>query len=140
MHCPVTKVNIPRFLGMIVAGYIFLFGFDYLVHQVWLMDLYVATESLWRPTESMEEYFPIMIARTILLVGVIGYIFTRIFEDNGVGEGLRFGLPMGLLLALMMASSYIWMPIPIDLAIGWAVSGLGTGLGLGIIFSLIYKK
>ena len=138
--CPISGINIPRFLAMIVVGYAFLFGFDYVVHHILLMDLYEQTESLWRPTESMGDYFPIMIARNILLIMVIGYIFTRNFEGKGIMEGIRFGLPMGVLLAVMMASSYIWMPIPTELALGWAASGLGMGLGFGIIFSLIYKK
>ena len=140
MHCPCTGINIPRFLAMVVAGYAFMFGFDYLVHHKLLMDLYTQTESLWRPMDSMDEFFPIMIARNILLIVAIGYIFTRNFEGKGIMEGVRFGVPMGVLLAIMMSSSYIWMPIPLELALGWAASGFGLGLGFGIIFSLVYKK
>ncbi|MEM7651457.1 MAG: hypothetical protein AAF204_05190 [Pseudomonadota bacterium] len=140
MHCPVTKINLPRFLVMSVVGYAFLFGFEYLVHHILLMDLYTQTESLWRPMEAMEEFFPIMIVRNVLLVVLIGYIFTRNFEGKGIMEGIRFGLPVGVLLGLVMSSSYIWMSIPLELALGWASSGLGLGLGLGIVFSLIYKK
>jgi len=138
MHCPCTGINIPRFLACVIAGYAFLFGFDFLVHHILLMDLYTQTADLWRPEEDMN--FSLMIARNLLLIIIVGYIFTRNFEDKGLKEGLRFGLPMGLLLAIMMAASYVWMPVPMELALGWACSGLGMGLGLGIIFSLIYKK
>ncbi len=138
--CPYTGTNIPRFVGMVLTGYLFVFGFDYLVHHKLLMDLYTQTADLWRPEESMMDYFSLMITRNIVLIGIIGYIFTRNFEGKGIGEGIRFGLPMGALLAVMMSSSYIWMPIPLELALGWAASGFVTGLSLGIIFSLIYKK
>ena len=140
MHCPITGINIPRFLLALVAGFAFKFGFDFVVHQNILKDLYEQTADLWRPHENMEECLPIMMSYSVLLVGIIGYIFTRNFEGKGIMEGLRFGLPMGILLALMMSSSYIWMPIPIELAIGWAASGLGLGLGIGVIFALLYKK
>lgn len=140
MHCPISGVNIPRFLIASIAGFLFLFGFDYLVHHIWLNEAYVEHVDLWRPAENMESFYPYMIARQILLVWLIGYIFTRNFEEKGLLEGIRFGLPVGLLLGLIMASSYIWMPITSELALGWLVSGIGTGLGLGIIFALLYKK
>ncbi len=139
-HCPITGVNILRFLASALAGFIFIFGFDFIVHQNLLMGLYEQTSDLWRPEESMATYFPLMIIRTALLSIILAFIFTRNYEGKGIQEGARFGLMFGLLLALLMASSYIWMPIPLELAIGWASSGLGTGVGLGIIFSLIYKK
>ncbi|MCB1532927.1 MAG: hypothetical protein KDJ35_08675 [Alphaproteobacteria bacterium] len=140
MHCPITGINIPRFLISAIAGFLFLFGFDYLVHHIWLNDAYVAHIDLWRPAETMEGFYPYMIARQVLLVVLIGYIFTLNFEEKGLMEGVRFGIPVGLLLGLVMASSYIWMPITQELALGWLAGGLGSGLGLGIIFALLYKK
>ena len=140
MHCPYTGINIKRFVAMVVAGYVFLFALDFIVHHKLLMDLYTQTADLWRPEESMMDFMALMITRNVVLIGLLGYIFTRNFEDKGIGEGVRFGIPFGMLLALMMASSYIWMPIPLELALGWAASGFAMGLGLGIIFSLIYKK
>jgi hypothetical protein len=140
MHCPCTGTNISRFVLALAAGFAFKFGFDFIVHQKILMDLYTQTQDLWRPHDDMSKCLPIMLGFNLLLVGIVGYIFTRNFEGKGIMEGVRFGVPMGLLLALMMSSSYIWMPIPIELAMGWAASGLGLGLGLGIIFALLYKK
>lgn len=138
MHCPCTGINIIRFLAMVIVGYIFVFAFDYLVHHIMLMDIYTQTADLWRPEEEMS--FPLMIAYNVLLIIILGFIFTRNFEEKGVGEGLRFGAALGALMAVMNAAAYIWMPIPQELALGWAAAGLGQGIGLGIIFSLIYKK
>jgi len=126
MHCPFTGINIPRFIIATLAGFIFVFGLDYIVHQNLLTDLYDITSSFWRAPESMQSIFP--------------YIFTRNFEGKGIKEGIRFGMPFGLLFALFMGSSYLWMPIPLELALSWAISGLATGFGLGIIFSLTYRK
>jgi len=138
MHCPCTNINIPRFALTVIAGYAFVFGFDYLVHHIMLMDIYTQTAGLWRPEEEMS--FPLMIAYNVLLIIILGFIFTRNFEEKGIGEGLRFGAAIGALMALLNAAAYIWMPIPLELALGWAAAGLGQGVGLGIIFSLLYKK
>lgn len=140
MHCPITGVNIPRFLIMSVIGFLFLFGYDYLVHHVLLMDTYEQTTDLWRNPETMQDFFPLMLARQLIVTMIIGYIFTRNFEGRGICEGLRFGLPIGLLLGTEAASAYIWLPISQELALSWFASSVGMGLGLGVIFSLIYKK
>ncbi len=140
MHCPVTGINIPRFLIAAVAGYAFVFGFDYLIHHVLLMDTYQQTPDLWRAPETMMEFFPLMIGYQVLLVLILGFIFTRNYEGKGIGEGIRFGLMIGSLIALLNAAAYIWMPISIELALSWAGAGLGISVGIGILFSLIYRK
>ena len=63
MHCPITGVNIPRFLIMSIVGFLFLFGYDYLVHHVLLMDVYEQTTNLWCSPDTMQDFFPLMLAR-----------------------------------------------------------------------------
>ena len=140
MHCPVTGINIPRFLLSIIIGFIFVFGFDYLVHENLLMDLYEQTASLWRPVESMEEFFPLMIARTLLLVAIPGYIYTRNHEGKGIGEGIRFGVIIGLFVGIGWAGMIAYMPIPVTLAGAWFAASFIQMVGLGFLFSLIYKN
>ncbi|MCB1721182.1 MAG: hypothetical protein H6860_03145 [Rhodospirillales bacterium] len=140
MHCPITKINIPRFLISTIIGFAFVFGLDFLIHQNLLSDIYQQTMHLWRPMDEMASFMPYMFGYQALLVIIIGFIYTRNHEGKGITEGLRFGLQIGVLLALLNAAAYIWMPIPKELALAWAGAGLGTGLGLGVIFSLLYKK
>ncbi len=140
MHCPVTKVNISRFLLTAIVGFAFVFSFDFLIHQNLLIGYYEQTMNLWRPPAEMQSFMPYMFAYQALLVVIVEFIYTRNHDGKGITEGLRFGLQIGILLALLNAAAYIWMPLPKELALGWAASGLGTGLGLGIIFSLLYKK
>lgn len=140
MHCPITGINIPRFLVSVIAGFVFIFGFDFIIHGQVLADLYAETADLWRPPEEMETYFPFMMGSQLLLALITAFIFTRNFEEKGIGEGIRFGLLLGTLLALLSATTYVWMPIPLLLAVYWAAAGLMQGLGLGIIFGLLYKK
>lgn len=140
MHCPITGINIPRFILSLVAGFIFVFGFEFAVHAHLLADLYEQTAELWRPDDTMEPFFPLMILRTLLFVAIPAFIYTRKHEGKGIMEGVRFGIPLGLLLALMASSTYIWMPIPLELAGAWAAADFVIGLTLGVIYALTYKK
>ena len=132
MHCPVCGVNIPRFLLSTIIGFAFLFGTDYVIHQNLLMSLYEQTSELWRPTETMMDFFPLMLGAQFLMSAITAMIFTRNYEGKGIMEGVRFGFLLGLLFALMMSMSYIWIPIPLALAGGWALAGLFQGFGLGV--------
>lgn len=138
--CPVTGINIPRFLLASVIGFIFVFGYDYLVHHVLLMETYETTADLWRAPETMEQFFPYMLGYQALYVIFLGFIFTRNFEGKGIMEGVRFGIALGLLLALCNAAAYIWMPIPLNLALAWGGCAIGSAIGIGVIFALLYKK
>ena len=140
MCCPITGVNIPRFALCVIVSFAYIFGFDYFVHGNLLMGLYEQTTDLWRPQETMQEFFPMMLTYQALLAVVLGLIFTRNYEAKGIMEGVRFGILLGALIGLLNAAAYIWMPIPSDLALGWAAAGFGIALGVGVIFSLLYRK
>jgi hypothetical protein len=140
MHCPCTGINIPRFLLSTLIGFAFIFGSDFVIHQKLLMDMYIETKELWRPHETMQEFFPYMLAAQLLFAAIPAYIYTRNHEGKGIMEGVRFGIPLGLLFAVTMAASYVWLPISATLAGSWGAAGFVQGLGLGIIYSITYKK
>lgn len=139
-HCPLTGVNIIRFLATVLAGFAFIFAFDFVIHGNVLKDLYEQTAHLWRTEEEWMAHFPFMLGSQFLIALITAFIFTRNYEGTGISEGVRFGSMLGALFAVMMSMSYAWMPIPLLLAIYWAMAGLMQGLGLGIIFALIYRK
>ena len=139
-HCPITGVNIPRFLATTLAGFVFIFGYDFALHGNLLMGIYEQTSDLWRDPEEMKTFFPYMLSTQFFTALLAAFIFTRNYEGKGIGEGLRFGIMLGLLFGVMMSASYAWMPIPTALAGAWFAGGLGMGIGLGVIFSLIYRK
>lgn len=136
--CPVTGVNIPRFLISVIAGFIFVFAYDYIVHGIVLADIYAETPELWRGPENMIIAW--MTAGQFLIVLITLFIFTRHYEDKGLAEGIRFGGMFGCLFAVTMAMPYAWMPISLLLAIYSAASGLMQGLGLGILYALTYRN
>ncbi|MCK6418345.1 MAG: hypothetical protein L6Q57_05320 [Alphaproteobacteria bacterium] len=139
LKCPITGVSIPWFLLSVIIGFAFLFGYQYVMHGIWLMPVYELTPQLWRPVAEMQALFPWCIGTKLATVIIIGLIYTRNHEGKGIMEGVRFGVLIGALMGVMMMSSYLWMPISLDLAMKWLAVGFGEGLGLGIIFSLAYR-
>ncbi|MCI5060309.1 MAG: hypothetical protein MRY79_04470 [Alphaproteobacteria bacterium] len=133
-------MNKQRFALSVIAGFVFIFAYEFLVHGILLLPTYETTPHLWRAPEEMGDYSIFMFAMQFLMSAVLCFIFTRNFEDKGIGEGARFGAMMGLLLGLAMFASYAWMPISIGLALGWLVTTFVEIVILGVIFSLLYKK
>ncbi len=139
-HCPLTGVYLPRFIPAVLAGFVFLFAYEWALHGVLLMDIYLQTPNLWRTPEDMTALFPFQLLGQFALTFVSALLFTRHYEAKGVMEGVRFGGWLGLVFGVMMASSFVWMPISGTLAVAWFVGGLLQGVGLGVIFALLYRK
>ncbi len=133
-------MNYKRFALCTLAGFIFVFAYEFIVHGILLVPTYELTPNLWRPMEEYESFIPFMTAMQIITTMVLCYIYTRHHENKGITEGLRFGAMLGLLLGLMQFASYAWLPISIGLALAWLGVTFIKTIGLGIIFSLLYKN
>lgn len=131
-------MNKQRYVISVLATFVFVFLYDFLVHGFLLGDLYRQTAQLWR---SEEEYkMPVMLMSEFGFSAVLAYIFTLNYEGKGVGEGVRFGLWIGMLLGAIEIGKYSYMPVPIILMLSWVLAALLTGLGSGIVLSLVYKR
>lgn len=133
-------MNKQRFTFCVLAGFIFIFAFDFLLHGILLKPSYEQTANLWRSPEVMQEFFGWMLAVQFGITAVLAYIFTRNFENKGITEGIRFGFMIGLFSGISQFGMYAYMPIPISLAIASFTGAVIEFIGLGIIFSLLYKK
>jgi len=131
-------MNTRRFALSIVAVFIFVFLFEFLLHGLLLTDLYRQTAQLWRPQEEAKMIFIFLSQFGFAVVAT--YMFTAHFENRGIGEGLRFGLYVGLLLATIEIGRYCYMPIPGLLATVWVAGALIKGLGSGAVLALTYKR
>ncbi len=138
--CPLTGVNIMRFLATILAGFVFIFAFDFVYHAILLEGQYASTAHLWRPQETMEEFFPLAMLCQLAYTIALAFVFTRNYEGKGLGEGVRFGLAIGGLLGVAQFGIYPYLPIPFTLAALWAVGTLIQITGAGVVFALVYRK
>jgi hypothetical protein len=132
-------MNIPRLLLAIVAGFIVIFGTDYLIHGIWLAPDYEATKSLWRPEADMNSRFHWMVLAQIICAVTFVIIWAKGVVAGSVGNGIAFGLLMGLFQQIWAIVDYVVIPMPGELAAKWFFSGLAQAVLLGIVTALVYK-
>lgn len=132
-------MNIPRLLLAIVAGFIVIFGTDYLIHGIWLAPDYEATKSLWRPEADMSSRFHWMVLAQIICAVTFVIIWAKGVVAGSVGNGIAFGLLMGLFQQIWAIVDYVVIPMPGELAAKWFFSGLAQAVLLGIVTALVYK-
>lgn len=130
----------PRLWLAALAVFLVRMALNYLVHQVWLRDLYHATANVWRPEAEMQAKLPVLGVAGIVFSLVFVYVFARGYQNRGLAEGLRYGLVIGCLFSLTVAyENYVVLPIPYDLALKWFLSGLALHAILGLVAALIYR-
>jgi len=131
-------MNTKRFLIASIAVFGFVFVFEFLVHGLGLKSMYENTAHMWRSEADFKMIF--MLLSQLGFSVMTAFIFTRNYEDKGMGEGVRFGLAIGLLLAVLEVGKYGYMPIPFALVLAWMAAALLKGVGSGVILSWTYKK
>ncbi|NBX73905.1 MAG: hypothetical protein EBZ69_06300 [Alphaproteobacteria bacterium] len=134
------NVNLPKFLVSVTGLFVFTVLFDHVVHGTLLLPLYESTSTLWRSATDVQSLSTLDYVFKLMLSVVITLLFTRHFEDKGIGEGIRFGIFTGLVYGVMKLSAYIHLPISLDLALGWGIGSLVYAILGGIILSMLYKK
>lgn len=132
-------MSLKNFAIMTVAGFIFMFLYEMVIHGMLLMPVYEQTPQLWRPTEVMEDFYVYGMAFQLATVAILAFIYSRNHEGKGIIEGVRFGAYLGAFSGIGAAYSYVYMPISAFLAGAWFLGMVGLGIGLGVIFSLLYK-
>ena len=133
-------MNMARLTLSTLAGFIFVFIFDFIFHGKLLLPLYIETAELWRSEEEMQDFFVWGILSQLAYTAVLAFMFTRKYENKGLGEGIRFGLMFGMLLGVAQFGIYPYMPIPLELALAWVGCSILQITGLGAVFSLTYKE
>jgi hypothetical protein len=133
-------MNMPRFILAALAAFVAMMVFNFLWHGLLLESMYKATMSLWRPQDQMEEFFPWAAGITLAIGIALTLLFSRNYEEKGIGEGIRFGFYAGLLIGLLQAGIYPYLAIPLSLAGAWFIGGMLQGMVAGVTISLVYKR
>lgn len=130
----------PRRLGLATFFvFVFIVGFDWLLHGVLLKGLYESTPQMWRTQAQMPDYFPYLTGAQLLLAVILGLVFRQGYQGRGLSEGLRFGVLMGLLLAPIHITWYAVQPISGRLASYWVAGGIVEMLAVGTLFALFCR-
>ena len=134
-------MNTKRFWMAFVAAYLVYQVLGFLIHVVWLDSDYQELAAIFRPKEQMDQMMWITFITSAVMTLMFCYIFTRGYENRGIGEGVRYGLYMGLFFMTMQAyDSYVFYPLPYHLALKWFVAGMLVFIAMGSVVSLVYKN
>lgn len=121
------------------AVFVVLFGYEWLFHSVLLRDIYLQTASLWRTPVEMQAHGVWMILGQITIALVFGFLFSKGYENQGVGEGVRFGMMVGLLMSGPILISYAVQPIPLHLIGAWVAGTIFEFVLAGIVVVAVYR-
>lgn len=139
MSCPITGNNLVKVLILMIAGFIFITGYNYVVHGQILKATYDLTPQMWRTATESQEHFPYMLALFAVIAFATADIYGRFAKRNGLGEGLRYGILLGLIIGSLQALPYSWLPITWELAQAWFLAGFGEGLGIGLVYGILWR-
>jgi hypothetical protein len=130
-----------RFWIAVVVCYVVNQIFGFLIHGVWLQPVYASLADSFRAKAEMDQMFWMMFLTSAALIYAFCYIFTKGYENKGIGEGVRYGLWIGLLVAIPQAyDSHVVYRVPFDLATKWAVTGVIDFVILGAVLAAIYRR
>ena len=129
----------PRYIIASLAVWVFMFGYEWLLHGVILEPFYLETPDLWRTCAAMGNHFHWLVLGQMIFAFLFSYIFTKGYENRGIAEGARYGWWIGLLLAAPNLIMYAVQPLPALLVMGWSVGGLIEGTLGGMVLAAIYR-
>jgi len=132
-------MNLKRYLIATFALFVFIFLYEWLVHDIILMGMYKDTQNVWRDFSEMNAQLPLGMCVQFVLSAWAAFAFSKLYKDGGIKNGLRFGLFFGVFGAILTSSWYLWLPVPLKLGMSWFINGIVEGLGGGYILGLVYR-
>lgn len=120
-----------------VAVFITLEVLDFLVHGVLLASAYTSVASLFRPDMTAKMW----IIHLVTLIGAFffAFIFSKGYENKGIGEGIRYGCYIGIWMSVGMAyGTYSMIAIPYSLALQWFIYGLIEYIIAGAVLAMVF--
>lgn len=131
-------MNVKRYFLASLAVFVFIFIFESVFHGNFLQDFYAQSPDLWRAKEDYQ--FPFMLLAQVMFPLVFTFIFTKGYENKGVGEGIRFGMLIGLLFVPTNLIFYAVQPLPFALVVLWSIGGLIEMMVAGAIAATVYRR
>ena len=134
------KIHAGNLAIATVAGFLLIYGLDYVINCIILKDAYSGISHLWRPIEEMQKLGIYSVFGQLVLAVSAALIFVHGYEGKGAEEGIKFGFYLGSIFAAFALCSYSHMPIEIGLMFAWIAAGYIKAIMLGVTFAILYKK
>ena len=127
--------------GMIlggVAAFVFVFGFEFLVHGFLMNGMYTATMNVWRP--QAESNMAVMLLSQFLFSLAIAFFYPIVGPDKDCKKAIPFAFGLGLVMAMPPIATYSYLPIPISISLGWAGASFVKTFGSAFIVAKVFNK
>ena len=135
-------MNIKRLILAIVVAFIVLWGTDFLIHGVWMMPDYRATQQLWRTDAEMTSRMGWMLGAQLLFVITFVILWAKGFASSTtkISCAIGYGLLMGLFSGVWAIIMYVIVPMPCSIAAKWFFAGIAQTILLAVVTFWIYKQ
>ena len=132
-------MNIGRYaLGSIVV-FVFFVVIEWIFHGAIMRGWYDQNPELLRPDAGGIYMFWMLLGFLILAFGYC-FIFTKGYENKGIGEGFRYGLYIGVTFSVSASLiEFSVFPFPAKWIIGWIIGYVIIMILAGMIFAAIYR-
>jgi hypothetical protein len=133
-------MNIKRLAMACLAVFVFVFTYDYILHEKILRMDYVLTGYLWRSPEDMPRYFGSLFFGQLLLSVAFCLIYAFLVgAHSNIRRGMIYGLLAGVLLSAPNFIMFAVQPMPLELIIKWVCGRLVQMLLAGSVLGAIYR-
>ncbi len=133
-------MNPKRLILAIVVVFVGMWITDFLIHAVWLANIYGKTKELWRPEKEMNSFFGWLMLGQLLATITFVMIWAKGFAATAcLGCAWVYGTMMGLFNQANTLITYAVQPFPAEIAVKWFVSGVAQGIVMGLLVFVVYK-
>jgi hypothetical protein len=134
-------MNIKRLILAIIVAFVVLWVTDFLIHGIWMMPDYRATQQLWRSDAEMSSYMGWMLGAQLLFVITFVILWAKGFASHTtkIGCAVGYGLLMGLFSGVWAIIMYVIIPMPGSIATKWFFAGIVQTILLSLVTFWIYK-
>jgi hypothetical protein len=112
---------------------------DFVIHNLILGPLYLATPELWRPMDEMKMglmYFTVLVAAAVFV-----FIYAQFITEKGIKTAMLYGLVYGIGAGTAMGfGTHSVMPTPCFMAFVWFGGTVVETVVAGLVTALIIKK
>lgn len=132
-------MNIKRLIPDIVVAFVVLWGTDFLIHGIWMMPDYRATQSLWRPNADMGSYMGWMLGAQLLFAITFVLLWTRWADAARLTCAIGYGFLMGVFAGTWAIIMYVVIPMPCSIACKWFFAGIVQSILIALVTFFVYK-
>ncbi len=133
-------MNVNRYIVGSLVVFVYLMIIEWFFHSVIMRGMYQEGLSLFRSRADAGSFAIWMILGFLVLAFGFCYIFTKGYENKGIGEGIRYGLYVAFAFSISsVLGNYSVFPYPVAWAVAWIIGYLIIMVLAGLIFSLIYR-